>query len=409
MNDAANLSKLLTHLPPDGFRGFIMDECAISMSELDPSKGKRQQRGVMEAVIVAAPLAQRQAAEDIAERIMRLCDGAGQDVVDGFREDIFDARERAHFDALTSQYERALWLYTSAPGIFEEALNAREADVFRQSTACYSGYAAPVGLTVLNDAAARETLHKQVAGHLGCPIENVAVQVFERLRPDAKKGDDIALFQVSVHYNRAPELVDCVQDSELVAQPMIRAVCTHITYEPANGHLEVLSKDNETRDAFARLTADALLQSPIEGESIPLKHYDYQSLAAPRNFDLIDASVASVKVTELGYAQQNHRAMVVKCWANDPDDIHAVARALIGPTFAFRDHTLNYVKLVIRIRKLGRARARTIVVVLREGNRCNIKTKREKDRALCDRLLEAWHLVKVITRAPSHVPSKRAA
>jgi hypothetical protein len=35
-------------------------------------------------------------------------------------------------------------------------------------------------------------------------------------------------------------------------------------------------------------------------------------------------------------------------------------------------------------------------VILRDDNKCNIKTKREKDRALCDRLLAKWQLVKEI-------------
>jgi hypothetical protein len=35
-------------------------------------------------------------------------------------------------------------------------------------------------------------------------------------------------------------------------------------------------------------------------------------------------------------------------------------------------------------------------VILRDDNKCNIKTKREKDRALCDRLLAKWQPVKEI-------------
>ena len=77
-----------------------------------------------------------------------------------------------------------------------------------------------------------------------------------------------------------------IKAKELVPQAIIRAVSSHITYEPANGHLEVLSKDTSGREAMARTVADALLQSPITGEKIPLKQYDYQSLCAARNFDI---------------------------------------------------------------------------------------------------------------------------
>lgn len=114
------------------------------------------------------------------------------------------------------------------------------------------------------------------------------------------------LYQISIHHNRPPEIIDCVQSSELVPQEVIRAVSSHITYEPANGHLEVLSKDTGGREALARIVADGLLQSPITGEKIPIKQYDYQSLAAPRAFDLTGENVASVKVFYLQAEVQYH-------------------------------------------------------------------------------------------------------
>ena len=105
--------------------------------------------------------------------------------------------------------------------------------------------------------------------------------------------------------------------------------------------------------------------------------------------------MASVVVTELGYSVGN-RSLVVKIWANDAENIYSASRALVAPTFDFRHHKLNYARLSIRLKKVGKERARTIGVVLRDSNRCNIKTKREKDRALCDRLLVKWGLVKDI-------------
>ena len=397
MNDAENLSKLLGHLPPAVFREFMVDEFGLAMPDVDAKKPKKDQREAMEAVLSALSVSERQRIEEVAERIVLLSDGAGQDVVDGFKDDIFDDAAREAFVAIPNQYERALWLHLHEPALFEEALNARQADVFRQSASCYSGYVAPKDLTVLDDATARQAFHQAVAQHLGCAADTVAVQVFKRLRPDTLTGEDVDLYQVSVHHNRPPEIIDRVQASELVPQEVIRAVSSHITYEPANGHLEVLSKDTDGREALARIVADSLLQSPITGDKIPLKQYDYQSLAAPRNFDLSGEDVASVKVIELGYTLANHRSLLVKIWSKDVDDIYTAARSLISLSFDFRNHHLNYAKLSIRIKKVGKERARTIAVILRDDNKCNVKTKREKDRALCDRLLAKWKLVKEIT------------
>lgn len=396
MNDAENLSKLLGHLPPAIFRDFMVNEFALGMPPLDAKKLKKEQREPMEAALTAIDFAQRQKIEEVAERIVLLSDGPGQDVVDGFRDSIFSDDDREAFDLLRNQFERALWLYTNEPDIFKEALDARQADVFRQSASCYSGFVAPIALAVLTDADAKDDFHNSVAQQLGCAKDAVAIQIFKRLRPDTQTGEDVDLYQISVHHNRPPEIIDCVQASELVPQEVIRAVSSHITYEPANGHLEVLSKDTDGREALARIVADSLLKSPISGEKIALKQYDYQCLAALRNLDISGENVASVKVTELGYTGSNYQSLLVKISAKDADDIYTAAKSLINPMFDFLHHHLTYAKLSIRLKKVGKERARIICVILRDDNKCNIKTKREKDRVLCDRLLAKWNLVKEI-------------
>ncbi|MCX7201365.1 MAG: hypothetical protein NTV17_03480 [Burkholderiales bacterium] len=143
MNDAENLSKLLGHLPPAVFREFMVGEFALAMPDLDKKQGKQEQRAV----------------------------GAGQDVIDGISQDIVGDDAKAAFAVIPNQYERALWLYLNAPALFEEALNARQADVFRQSASCYSGYVAPKDLTVLDDAVARQAFHQAVAQQLGCAVD----------------------------------------------------------------------------------------------------------------------------------------------------------------------------------------------------------------------------------------------
>ena len=247
MNDSENLSKLLGHLPPTVFRQFMVDEFSLTMPVLDKKQGKQEQRAVMELVLSALDVSARRKIEEVAERIVLLSDGSGQDVIEGISQDIEGEEVRATFAAIPNQYERALWLYLNVPALFEEALNARQADVYRQSVSCFSGYVAPKDLSVLDDATARKKLHQAVAQQLGCPEDTVAVQVFKRLRPDTLTGEDVGLYQVSVHHNRPPEIMDRVQASELVPQEVIRAVSSHITYEPANGHLEVLSNFHESR------------------------------------------------------------------------------------------------------------------------------------------------------------------
>lgn len=401
MNDAEHLSRLLTNLPPLVFHDFLDKTFNLTLTTPDKKQGLREQRAAMAAELSGLPVASRRKLEDVAERIMMLCDGPGKDAVEVLSRSIVGVKRKAEFDACRSQYERALWLHSNALPLFDDAINARQADMFRQSLTCYSGFVAPKKLKVLDDEAAQQAFRDAVARHFFCSVDKVAVQIFKRLRPDSLTGDEVALYQISVHHNRPPEMVDTVKDSQLVSSQVVRATSTHITYEPAEGHLEVLSKDTAGRATLARIAADTLLQSPISGETIPLKQYDFQSLAVPRDFDIGDEPVAHVKVVELGFSTANLRSLVVRISAKDEDDIHAAARGLVGPGFDFRHHHLTYAQILIRAKKMPRERARTIRVVLRHENKCNIKTKREADRALCDRLLTRWNLVKEIGVDPA--------
>lgn len=409
MNDSENLSKLLGHLQPASFRQFLQDEFGLAMPVAELQQSKRAQRQVLATALATLAVPERRQLDAAAEELLLLADGPGQDVMAGFGADRFSAITREAFETLPNQYERALWLSLHQPALFREALDARQADIFRQSARCYSGFLAPTHLRVLDTPAARDTFRQQVAELFGCALPDVALQLFKRLRPDTASGEAVEMYQISVQHNRPPELIDCVEDSELVAKTIVRALATHITYEPANGHLEVLSKQTTQREALARLVAETLLQSPLSGVPLQLKYYAYQSLAAPRDFDLSGEEIMAVKVTELGYAGSHQRTLLVKIGAREVGDIYTAARALIGPSFDFRHHQLNYAQLSIRLRKGGRQRARTVTVVLRGDNQCNIKTKREKDRALCDRLLVKWQLLQDLMHDRTGTPYRLAA
>lgn len=56
-----------------------------------------------------------------------------------------------------------MWRYANAAEIFKEALDARQADVFRQSITCYSGFVAPKALVMATDEKAKDAFHENVA------------------------------------------------------------------------------------------------------------------------------------------------------------------------------------------------------------------------------------------------------
>jgi len=399
MNDAENLAKLIRHLPPHTCQEFITSQISIEFPELDRKSSLTMQRQHLTEVLSHIDTRHRQQLEEISESIVLLADGPGQDVLDGFKQRICSEQSLAELSNLRNQYHRSLWFFGNEPRIFEEALNSRQADLFRQTQSCYSGFLADKDLILHEDEQSQARFHAAAAAHFGCPKDEIAIQVFRRLRTGPAAEPMIALYQVSIHHNRPPEIIECVQHSELIANEVVRAISSHITYEPDKGYVEVLSKDTQGRDALAAIVAETLLASPITGESVPIKQYDYQSLAAPRNFDITNEPVTSVKVLELGYAGPVCGSSIANVSIRDPQDIYSAAKSLYNnPAFEFRDYTLNYAKISIKLRKEGRGRARTITIELRGDNRCNIKTKREKDRALCDHLLHKWNLVKEVSK-----------
>jgi hypothetical protein len=399
MTDYEYISKLIRHLPPVVCRTFLAEQTAAEIPDLNTKEKLTAQRALLTTHMAKLSFHTLQKLEEICESIALLSDGPEQDVIEGIKHEINTDKWLEAFSALRNPYEKSLWFFEHEPRLFDEALNSRQADLFRQSQSCYSGFLADIDLILHEDEQSKERFHEAAAAHFGCPKDEIAIQVFRRLRTDTSAEPTIALYQVSIHYNRPPEIVEYVQHSELLANEVVRAISSHITYEPDKGYVEVLSKDTQGRDTLAAIVAETLLASPITGESVPIKQYEYQSLAAPRNFDISNEPVTSVKVLELGYAGPVCGSSIAKVSIRDPQDIYSAAKSLYNnPAFEFREYTLNYAKISIKLRNEGRGRARTITIELRGNNRCNIKTKREKDRALCDDLLHKWNLVKEVSK-----------
>jgi len=410
MHDCERLAKLLRRLRPATSWELLTEEFRLRLPVPDPAAKVGDQRAALERAVTDLDFHARQPLEEAADHILVLTDGPGQDVMTSLQGEIFAGADRLAFAACPNQYERATWLYRHERALFERALHVREADILRQSTLCYAGFQAPAGLDLLEDAAARTAFQAAAAETLGCRPEAMLVEIFRRPRAGAKAATEVTLFQVTVHHNGASELIEYIADGRLETQDVTRVNVAHITYAPDSGCLEVLSRHTAAREALARITADHLLSAAFAGEQVPIKQYDYQCLARPYRFDLSDEpEVVAVKVTEVGVCEGRHRRFTLRSGLKDPGDIHAAAVEILSPGFALAGRRLDHVILSVRLRKVCRTRARTVVIVLRGENRCNIKTKREKDRALCDRLLAKWKLVKEVSHDNAMPVHARAA
>lgn len=395
MNDAENLHKLLSGANPALFRVVVNEMFGLSLPDCKQSDGKRKIRGSFSEVLAFLPVSQRLEIDAWAEQINTLTDGPGKDAIKSVRIEQLPEEQHELFDQIGNQYDRSLWLNVNAPSLFNEAINIRYVYVFRQSTACCSGFVGPKQLPIKAHQGAIESFRKKVANHFHCSDDQVAVDIFQRMNPSAESEQDISLYQINIHHNLAPEAVECVKQKQLDSEQVTRAASTFVTYEPSTGHIDVYSKDPKGRDLLACSAADCLLESPIDGERIQLKQYSYQFLGSPYNLDIGGEAIEWVKVTRLGYAK-GPRVLDYRIGTRNTEDIHKSAAQDIHPQFSFSSHRLTMAYITVRIRKQPGERARTVNIVLRGDNGCNIKTKREKDRILCDRLLYKWGIVREV-------------
>lgn len=100
-----------------------------------------------------------------------------------------------------------------------------------------------------------------------------------------------------VYREDLPSTQPAFEDESLVSKIVRPVKEVALTYEPKSEYIEVAAEDNENRKAIPKIFTEILLQSPIEGEKIPLKRYKIQSLLRHRalSFDGIeDIRIASV-------------------------------------------------------------------------------------------------------------------
>lgn len=416
MNDAVHLHQLLGYLPPTLLRRFLVDEFNCSLPACDKSLLKKHQRQVLSTALNRLDIQFRLHINAIAESIILLSDEIGHVVLDGFAHDYCEPSCYQFFIGLPDQYQRSLWIFTHHRALFEEALYARQADIVRKNVACYSRFMASQYLPVVDTVESRSIIQYEVASHLGCPVTSVAIEISQQVQSSDTNEYAVEVIHIRIDHNTYPMLMDCVRKGERVSRRIIRAETSHITYEPANGNIEVWSTNSINRAFLAQLVMRVLRHSDesvrpdlvadatkdATTELTPIKYYDYQRLSTPNVFDLSEEPIAHTKVVELGYCDAANRTFLMKINHLDSDDIYTASKSLINPLFDFSRYPLNYAKLAVRVRHAGTTRERTISIILRGDNECNIKSKHEQDRALCDRLLHKWHLIKdQIKRASS--------
>ncbi|MBF0184719.1 MAG: hypothetical protein HQM06_10075 [Magnetococcales bacterium] len=327
------------------------------------------------------------------ERIHEMTDEAGQWAM------LHVAANRKPLQELGSHYERALWLFMDDPVLFRQAEEARFADTRRQGR-MWSGFVGPRGVAVSQDPEDHRRFEEKV--RLIFDTRNARLDLFERLRVEAKEQVSRVL-QAVIYREGLPDTQLAFNETGELELHSHRPVYeVSIVYEPGSGIIEVVANGTENRARLARLFAEIILRQGILGMRIPLRQYDLSPLLQPYDFPSDpDDGIDAVKVLRLQLrrreAEQAHLALLAK-WDKRETVYDHARQSLIFADDMPNEYAVDEVLFSVRLRPTRKSswRRRTINISIALPNGCNLKSKTEQERMICDKYLPRWGLVKEV-------------
>jgi hypothetical protein len=163
---------------------------------------------------------------------------------------------------------------------FKRAEATRYADERRHGR-IWDAFIGEPGLEVLRDADAVEILAAAIKASVETP--RVHIDIYNRSRPKLESAP-LALIQADLYREDRQDEEWAFNGDDLTGQVHRGVLEAAITYEPATGLIEVVSRDRETRIEFARLFSEHLLQSKFRKERARVRLYDLMPLRSRMPF-----------------------------------------------------------------------------------------------------------------------------
>jgi hypothetical protein len=392
-NDSPHLTRLVQRAPLDLLRQLLAKPGNAFSAEAIWKADAKQTRAALKDAIPTLPASERRDFDRVCERIDRMTDEAGAEAINQIREGIFEV---AAFEALSDQYGRSLWLYLREPENFQRAEDARYADAYRGSGRIYSAFKGPRKVAVNLIDKRRKALLGDLA-KLFRTADPILLDHFVRPRTDLEHDGEVELHQFSIQHNGERQSVETIQaDGDVGLVYFCPANSVKVTYEPANGVVEIYARDRNLRPEVFKRFAKHVLDHEVEAQPVPLRNYDIASLAADRYFPLVDPEIASVRVAQLRLrVGARGSALELKVGDRDARTLYGLAAEMFGDNNPLEQaYRLDQARIVIRFHRLpGQRRAKSLVVVITTPNGCNIKSHTDRDRQLAEKYLRLWGLV----------------
>lgn len=325
-----------------------------------------------------------------AERVDRMTSEVGQAAIMA----VASAVQQETLRTTETRHARALWLFLNDAHRFKRAEDMAFFDNARLSRT-WDGFKAPTGLGVDRDQAHLAAMAAEVQTLFG-EGQRVKAEVFDRTRPGA---DDHfhQLIQVTVFREGLPDspLVFEGDDLERMFYRPVHELA--FTYEPDTGFIEVVAKRKIKRGDLAKLFARALLGHNIEGERLPLRHYDLSVFRTERDFatDPQDG-IVDVRPRMVKFEPFDGSTFITIEARTDDETVQVAARRMFGERdpFIAGGIRIREVMLAVTFRPdAENPRGKAVLIKLRHPNGCDLKDKTEKERKIGEKYLRIWNVL----------------
>ena len=325
-----------------------------------------------------------------AERINEMTDEEGQTALLSVLPDT------STFNALANSHDRATWVFNNDNDSFRRAEETRYANHNRLGR-MWDGFIGPKGKTVASSDIDLEAFRSRLAADVFGKDTKMKIEAYSRESED-EDGVVTTVDQIVVYKEGLPDSYKALEKDEIVVKirrPVYEIV---ICYESESGEIEVIARDREQRETVARLFSETLLGTRIDAVRLPLKKYDISSLVAPRTFPTDpEDGIESVEVVSLTLKPMDGEGRITF------DYLSKYSGSIYGRVNEWLQQNnplkggfyLTQAKIVVKFHPTeGERRGKSLPVKITMPNRCDLKSRTEKERLIGEKYLARWKLVK---------------
>jgi hypothetical protein len=328
-----------------------------------------------------------------AERINSLTDELGQNIL---KHSVTNDELEEYFQ-LENEHDRVLWLFLNDAIRFRQVEDSWYTDTGRNGR-MWDAFIGPKGISVSDSPEDILAFKKKIMEQFRT-AGKVQVDIYKRARTDSE-DNQIELIQIMVYREDLPSTQLAFEDETLVSLIVRPVKEVALTYEPDTGQIEVVVEGTENRKAIPKIFSEMLLKTPIDGQKIPLKHYNIQSLLKERTLSVdSEDGIESVNVTMLKVAPPNsYNTVTLEVAAKEERSIYDVSKDYFGDSDPLKSgFTLKQARISIKFMPDAESsRGKILHVKIREPNGCDLKSKSQKEKLIGDKYLAKWGLVETI-------------